>query len=105
MTPFSIESVRRERSLVLIVEGEVDLATAPLLDDELARATATRAETIVIDLRRVSFLDSSGLHVLIKHAGSNERPPRVQLTKGSSQVQRIFELAGLLDYLPFASEG
>jgi anti-sigma B factor antagonist len=105
MTPFSIESVRRDRSLVLIVEGEVDLATAPLLDDELARARATRAETIVIDLLRVSFMDSSGLHVLIKHAGSREGPQRVQLTKGSPQVQRLFEVAGLLDHLPLASEG
>jgi anti-anti-sigma factor len=105
MDSFSIESVRRDRSLILIVEGELDLATAPLLDDRLARARATDAETIVIDLLRVRFLDSSGLSVLIKHACSNERPKQVQLTKGSPQVQRVFEIAGLLDHLQFASDG
>jgi anti-sigma B factor antagonist len=105
LASFSIESVRRDCSLILIVEGEVDLATAPLLDNELARARATDAETIVIDLLHVTFLDSSGLHVLIKHACCGERPKRVQLTKGSPQVQRLFEIAGVLDYLPFASEG
>jgi anti-sigma B factor antagonist len=105
MAPFSIERARRDRSLALILKGEVDLATAPLLDDELTRARATEAETIVIDLLRVSFLDSSGLHVLIKHACSSEGPQRVQLTKGSPQVQRVFEIAGLRDHLPFGSKG
>jgi anti-anti-sigma factor len=104
MDPFSIESVRRDRSLVLILEGELDLATAPALDDRLAQARATEADTIVIDLLRVSFLDSSGLRVLIKHACSNQRPKQVQLTKGSPQVQRVFEIAGLVDHLQFAPE-
>jgi anti-anti-sigma factor len=105
LAPFSIESTRRDCSLILRLQGEVDLATAPLLDDELARARATDAETIVIDLRHVSFLDSSGLQVLIRHACSRDRPKRVQLTKGSPQVQRMFEITGVLEYLPFASDG
>jgi anti-sigma B factor antagonist len=105
MDSLSIRSVRRDRSLVLILEGELDMATAPLLDDQLDRARATQAETIIIDLLRVSFIDSSGLHVLIKHACSNERPKQVQLTNGSPQARRLFEITGLLDHLQFVPEG
>ncbi len=80
------------------------MATAPLLDNELALAKATDAEMIAIDLTGVSFLDSSGLHVLIKHACSGEGPQRVRLTNASPQVQRILEIAGLADRLPLASD-
>lgn len=46
-------------------------------------------------------MGSTGLHVVIKHAGEQDCRPRVLLTKGSPQVQRLFELTGALDYLPF----
>jgi anti-sigma B factor antagonist len=102
-TPFNIEIVARASSLVLVVEGELDISTAPLLDDQLAKAAAAEAERIVVDLDHVGFIDSSGLRVLIKHARSNQKCPRVRLTKGSPQAQRLFELTGALDHLPFVS--
>jgi anti-sigma B factor antagonist len=98
---FRIDVVPGDRSLTLIVEGEVDLVTSSLLDEQLARARATDARTIVVDLSGVSFMDSSGLHVLVKHACAHEQPDRVWLTTGPPQVQRLFEIAGLLDRLPF----
>jgi anti-anti-sigma factor len=102
-SPLNIETIERDRCLVVVVEGELDLSTARLLDQELARAKATQAPTIVIDLARVDFIDSSGLHVLIKHACSDQGRQRVRLTRGSPQVQRLFEITGALDYLPFVA--
>jgi anti-sigma B factor antagonist len=102
-TAFNIELVERESSLVLVLEGEIDMSTAPLLDDELARAEATDAPTIVVDLVHVEFIDSSGLHVLIKHACSDQNRERIRLTKGSPAVQRLFEITGAVEYLPFES--
>jgi anti-sigma B factor antagonist len=101
--PLRIETVERGGSLVLVVEGELDIATSPLLDDALMEAQATDAPRIVVDLFAVSFIDSTGLHVLIKHARASEGSPRIHLTKGSPQVQRLFELTGAFDYLPFVS--
>jgi anti-anti-sigma factor len=99
--PLKIDTVGRDGSLVLIVAGELDISTSHLLDEALARAVGTDALSIVVDLHAVSFMDSTGLHVLIRH--TQESRPRVRLTKGSPQVQRLFELTGALDYLPFIS--
>jgi anti-sigma B factor antagonist len=99
-----IDTVERGGSLVLVLEGELDIATSHLLDEALVRARATDAARIVVDLFAVSFIDSTGLHVLIKHACAEESHPRVRLTKGSPQAQRLFELSGALAYLPFVSE-
>jgi anti-anti-sigma factor len=100
--PLKIETVERDGALVLVVEGELDITTSHLLDDALAQALATDASGVVIDLLAVSFIDSTGLHVLIRHA--EEGHGRLRLTKGSPQAQRLFELSGALDYLPFVTE-
>ena len=101
--PLRIDTVERDGSLVLAVEGELDIATSPLLDEAIVRARATDAARIVIDLDEVSFIDSTGLHVLIKHHAEDDRA-RIHLTKGSPQVRRVFELTGAFEYLPFVSE-
>jgi len=101
--PLRIDTVGRDGSLVLVVQGELDIATSPLLDEALTRAQATRATSIVVDLLGVTFIDSTALHVLIKHAGAEDGRARIRLTKGSPQTQRVFELSGALDHLPFVS--
>lgn len=103
-TPLRIDTVGRDGSLTLVVHGELDIATSPLLDDALVQARATTAASIVVDLHAVSFIDSTALHVLIKHAGAEDGRARIRLIKGSPQAQRVFELSGVLEYLPFVSE-
>jgi anti-anti-sigma factor len=102
--PLRIDTAERDGSLVLTVQGELDILTSPLLDEALARARATDAQRIVVDLLKISFIDSTGLHVLIRHAQAENGRARVRLTKGSPQTHRLFELSGALDYLPFVSE-
>ena len=87
---------------MLVVVGEVDLATAPLLDEKLRAATANCDGPVIVDLDRVSFMDSSGLQVLVSHTLSSQNGCEVLLTRGSPQVQRLFEVSGMLEHLPFA---
>jgi anti-sigma B factor antagonist len=101
--PLRIDGVGRDGSLVLVLEGDLDITTSHLLDEALERAKATDAVSIVVDLLAVSFMDSTGLHVLIDHAREQESPPRVRLTPGSPQAQRLFYLTGARHYLPFVS--
>jgi anti-anti-sigma factor len=97
-----IDVVECDGSLTLRVEGEIDIATAPLLEEELERAQGSDAETIVVDLDQVDFIDSTGLHVLIRHSAlSSQNGGRLRLTEGSKQVQRLFRLTGTMDHLPF----
>jgi len=102
--PLRIETVERGCRLVLALEGELDIATSPLLDEALARARATDAPQIVVDLLKISFIDSTGLHVLIRHARTEDGRSRVRLAQASPQAQRVFQLSGALEYLPFVSE-
>ena len=100
---FGIDLVERDGTTVVIVVGEVDLATAPVLDQKLKAATADRDGPVIVDLDRVGFMDSSGLQVLVAHTLSGQNGCQVLLTKGSPQVQRLFEVSGMLDHLPFTS--
>ena len=102
--PLRIDTVERGGSLVLVIQGELDIVTSPLLDEALARARATDAASIVVDLFAVSFIDSTGLHVLIRHTRTEDGGARVRVTKGSPQTQRVFELSGAMEYLPFVSD-
>jgi anti-sigma B factor antagonist len=102
--PLRIDTVGRDGSLVLVLEGDLDITTSPLLDQALERAKGTDAVKIVVDLVAVNFIDSTGLHVLIKHAGAAESRARIRVTKGSPQVQRLFQLTEASRYLPFVSE-
>lgn len=102
--PFRIDTAERDGALVLILHGELDIVTSPQLDEALARARDSGAARIVVDLRFLGFMDSTGLHVLIKHAREDEGRASIRLTKASPQVQRVFELSGALPHLPFLAE-
>lgn len=83
--------------------GELDLATVPMLDERLRALVGARPRELVIDLAALTFIDSSGLHLLIKWS---ERAAAEEwsliLLPGPRVVQRLFELAGVQDMLPFA---
>jgi anti-sigma B factor antagonist len=102
--PLRIDTVERAGSLVLAVAGELDIATSPVLDDALTRARGTAAASIVIDLSAVSFIDSTALHVLIRHVRAEDARDRLHLTRGSPQTRRLFELTGAFEYLPFVPD-
>jgi anti-anti-sigma factor len=100
-----IDIEHRDGATVLAVDGEIDLATAPMLDERITTAfEAGSDETVIIDLDRVSFMDSSGLQVLLSHIFSQQNGRRIRITKGSPQVYRLFEVSGMADKLPFTSE-
>jgi anti-anti-sigma factor len=102
--PLRIDTVGRDGSLVIVVQGELDILTSPLLDEALARARTTGAARIVVDLLGVTFMDSTAVHVLIRHAREERGRGRLRLTNAAPQARRVFELSGALDYLPFVSE-
>jgi anti-sigma B factor antagonist len=101
MSPtFDIDLVRRHGATILIVVGEIDLATSPRLDHRLARVLAGESGKVVVDLDRVTFIDGSGIAVLARHARSHER---LRIGPMSRQVERMFALAGMRGRLPMAS--
>ncbi len=65
---FNIDESRVDGSIRLSLSGELDLASAPLLEDRLARLRAGR-KPVALDLSQLQFIDSTGLHLLIRELG------------------------------------
>jgi stage II sporulation protein AA (anti-sigma F factor antagonist) len=86
---------------IVILDGELDLATAVDLE-ALTSGLCARAREIVLDLRKLSFMDSTGLQVMLRaREMCGERGCGFALIAGPPAVQRLFELTGLVDLLPF----
>jgi anti-anti-sigma factor len=64
--PFLVNVEGSDLLLRLTPRGELDLATAAILEHEFDAACASDATLIEVDLRQLSFLDSSGIHLLIR---------------------------------------
>src|SRR5205085_1242527 len=83
--------------------GELDLATAARVERELERVEATDALSIVLDLSGLTFMDSTGVRIVVTaYARSRADANRLALLRGPAAVQRVFELCALGDVLPFA---
>lgn len=98
-----IDIVERDGVVVVAVEGELDLYAAPEFEESLTRVGAGHAKPIVVDLDRVTFMDSAGVHVLLQFALSRGNGNRLALSGGSSQVRRLLEVTGVGRYLRFVA--
>jgi anti-anti-sigma factor len=87
---FRVGSQRSGNVVVLAPEGELDLATAPMLSE------AFGDEATVLDLSGLEFIDSTGLATLIsERRRRSERRTAFVLVRGTSQTQRLFAVTGV----------
>jgi anti-sigma B factor antagonist len=86
-----------ERTRVIEIEGELDLARAPDLKWILLDALEAGATQLVLDLSRVTFIDSTAIGVLIGVNRSLEVGSRLAIASLQPQVMRIFEVSGMGD--------
>jgi anti-sigma B factor antagonist len=97
-TAFSIETREQGERLVVCPRGELDLATAPDLE-QLVLGRLADGGQVVLDLRELSFMDSSGVRVLITaHAratGDGESALTIVRPARGGPVDRIIEVSGI----------
>jgi anti-anti-sigma factor len=80
----------------LAVSGEVDIATAPQLRTALADAIGRSPRGVELDLRDCSFIDSTGLQVIVRAAVTlAERGAWLLLRRPPDRLRRLFETAGI----------
>ena len=95
---FSVEERREGEATILVVSGELDLRTSPELEERLNGAFG--AELVILDLRMIEFMDSTGLRVLLAaHQRAKETGRRFALVRGADQVERVLTLTGVRDLL------
>jgi anti-anti-sigma factor len=101
---FSVAVHAEQAAEVVVVRGDVDLATADAVRAEL-RAAFERAETVVLDLRAVEFMDTQGLAVVIEaQKAAEEDGTRFVVARGPDRVHRLFDMIGLTPRLTIVAE-
>jgi anti-anti-sigma factor len=87
---------RRDGAVHLALSGELDISTASRLEDDLHRVEAERPDLIVLDLRDLSFLDSTGLRLLIMaDARAKEEGRRLAIGRANAMIQRVLHITRL----------
>ncbi len=101
---FDVVSVSRDDEVIVALRGEVDLATAPLLERELSLGPVREARAVLVDLERVAFMDLTGLRPLLSLVMPSRPGHRVAITAGPPPVQRLLELSGLRRHFTVVTE-
>jgi len=101
---FRCDVVHERARVRIVVAGELDLVGVPRLEQTLRTFLYTGFGRVVLDLRRLSFIDSTGLTLILRYAEAARLAGlRFGLIPGPPAVQRIFELTGtnaLFDFEP-----
>lgn len=106
MSPLTATTERTGEGVRVRLQGELDIATAPEADDELRRAEAEGPDLLAVDLSGLSFMDSTGLRLVVAaDQRAREAGRRLQLVRGPEAVQRVFELTGIDGRLEWADGG
>ncbi len=91
-----------EGQATLRLSGELDTASVSALEKAAQRHFSTGAQALTLDLSDLAFIDSTGLAAVVLLARLCERDGRVlQIVPGPRAVQRLFEITGLAEVLPF----
>ena len=98
--PFSVRCEQRDGGVIVAASGEVDLSTTPALREQL-RSPVAQAPVVVLDLREVTFMDSSGLGAIVgQHKRAREHGFRFAVAVGGATgVERILVLSQLIGVL------
>jgi anti-sigma B factor antagonist/stage II sporulation protein AA (anti-sigma F factor antagonist) len=98
---FSISSAERDGRLVVTLRGELDLATAGDVE-EAVLGPVRDGRHVVLDLRELEFMDSSGVRVIVAaHGAAQDGDGRLTIVRAApgGAVQRVLEISGLEDVL------
>ncbi len=99
---FSCHTTRAGAETLMSLRGELDLSSVDRFRARTDEALAGRPSRLVLDLRPLRFMDSSGLHCLLRAAEAARRAGvELELVAGPPAVMRVVELTGLAGVLPF----
>ena len=102
MPPLTLETSVQGTATVIALAGELDLAGAAVLEQELARVDE---RPVVVDLRGLVFMDSSGLRAIATASQRADKAGRpFALVAGADEVMRVFDLTRMRERLSFVDD-
>jgi anti-anti-sigma factor len=102
---FDLQTSDESYGLRAALSGEIDLSTVEDVESGVRLAIEGKNGVVVLDLRDVSFLDSSGLRLLLRlHKDFDEAGRRLVVVQGPRRVARVFELTGAEDQLEIVED-
>jgi anti-sigma B factor antagonist len=105
VNPLTVSDERVGDDARVVLAGELDIGSSPEVEKVLQRVEAGGPANLTIDLRGLTFMDSTGLRMLVaadKRARDQARTLRI--IRGPAPVQRILDLTGLGDKLPLVDD-
>ncbi|HET8758501.1 MAG TPA: STAS domain-containing protein [Solirubrobacteraceae bacterium] len=96
-----VEIEAGDRSATIRLVGELDMATADMFSETSHGLLAEGYEQIVLDLRELTFMDSSGLRAILKLHRAAGTSAQLEIIDGPDHVKRLFTLTGLRRFLQF----
>jgi anti-sigma B factor antagonist len=101
---FALHVERRDSAAILRVSGELDITGADVLETGVNELAGDSPEVVVIDLRKVSFMDSTGLRSLLRaRARGSEDGWSLKLIRGPEPVHRVLELTRMDEIFDFVA--
>lgn len=95
----------RDGLVHLALQGELDLSTVGKVQEELRRVEASAPPVVVLDLKKLTFLDSTGLRCLVTaDERAREAGRRVVIVRGPDPVQRVFSITRLEERLEMVDD-
>lgn len=100
--PFAVD-VEQQREVVCVrPRGELDLATTDLLHDHIRELVSAGNARVLLDLRQITFIDSTGLRLVLElERRSSADGWELGVVDGPAEVARIFDLTGMRPAVPF----
>jgi anti-sigma B factor antagonist len=104
--PLGVETAVAGRTVHVAAVGELDLCSASVLDDAVRRLLGQhRPSRLVLDLRRLTLVDSSGLRLLaVLAAEARAADWRLIVVRGPAAAQRTIEVVGLNEQLEMVDD-
>jgi anti-anti-sigma factor len=105
LNDFALRTDERDSGCHVLLAGELDIAVAGELEGELRQIEERRPPLIVLDLRDLTFIDSSGLKAIVKaDARARDGQWALALVRGSEDIHRVFRTTGLDRYLTMVKD-
>ena len=100
-----ISTEQNGSACTIALAGEVDVYTAPQLKEELVALIQSGCTRLIVDMDRVTFIDSSGLGVLVSALRRvREKDGAVRVVCAHDSVLKIFRITGLDKVFPIFSD-